>query len=161
MKVEAVDEITINIPAKPDFVGIVRLSLSGIANRMGFSYDDIEDMKLAIAEACTNAVEHAYQGTATGEVAVTYSLFADRLEVKVEDKGCSFDSARVQSSCGPIQNDQPLPLMRERGLGIYLMKTLMDNVEISDGEGVVVVMTKYLRRDEVEPHVAISETKSY
>ena len=53
------DVIELKIPAKADYVGVVRLLVSGLANRMGFAYDDIEDVKVAVAEACTNVVTHA------------------------------------------------------------------------------------------------------
>jgi serine/threonine-protein kinase RsbW len=61
MKEQPLDLVNLVIPAKTDFVGIARLAVSGIANRMGFSYDDIEDLKLAVSEACTNAVVHNIQ----------------------------------------------------------------------------------------------------
>ena len=51
------------IPAKAEYVAIIRLTMAGVANRMGFAYDDIEDMKIAISEACTNIVQHAYKET--------------------------------------------------------------------------------------------------
>ncbi|WP_290459833.1 ATP-binding protein, partial [Romboutsia ilealis] len=47
------------ISANPDFVSIIRLTTSGIANKIGFSIDDIEDMKVAVSEACTNAIKHS------------------------------------------------------------------------------------------------------
>ena len=54
------DYIEMKIPAKPDYLGVIRLTLSGIANRMGYTYEEIEDIKIALSEACTNAVQHAY-----------------------------------------------------------------------------------------------------
>ena len=47
------------LTANPDFVSIIRLTLSGIANKIGFSLDDIEDIKVAVSEACTNAIKHS------------------------------------------------------------------------------------------------------
>ena len=58
---EAFDYIEMKIPAKPEYVGVIRLTLSGIASRMGFTYDLIEDLKIAASEAITNAVQHAYK----------------------------------------------------------------------------------------------------
>ena len=49
------DYIEIKIPAKPDYLGVIRLTLSGIASRMGYTYEVIEDIKIALSEACTNA----------------------------------------------------------------------------------------------------------
>lgn len=58
---ESVDLIEMKIPAKPEYVGIIRLTLSGVASRMGYVYEEIEDLKIAVSEACTNAVQHAYK----------------------------------------------------------------------------------------------------
>lgn len=146
------DLIELSMPAKSQFVGVVRLTVSGIANRMGFHYDDIEDMKLAVAEACTNAVDHAYTGC-EGKVDVSFRMFEDRLEIRIKDNGNSFDIAAVKARSGPIEKNLPINAMRERGLGLHLMETLMDRVDIHEGEefkGVVVTLTKFKLRDEVE-----------
>lgn len=85
------DYIEMKIPAKPEYVGVIRLTASGIAGRMGFSYDEIEDLKIAVSEACTNAAQHAYKSQEKGEVSIGYSLYKDRLEIIVADRGTSFD----------------------------------------------------------------------
>lgn len=58
---EAFDYVEMKIPAKAEYVGVIRLTLSGIASRMGFTYELIEDLKIATSEAVTNAVQHAYK----------------------------------------------------------------------------------------------------
>lgn len=152
MKVQPLDLIQLTIPAKPDYVGVVRLAVSGIANRMGFSYDDIEDLKLAVSEACTNAVDHAYVG-GDGDIQIAYRLYADRLEIQVMDRGTSFDVSEVEERTGPISMKPSMNAVRERGLGLFLMKTLMDEVHITGDNGVVVQMTKYIRGNGVESDV--------
>ncbi|RFU67877.1 anti-sigma B factor RsbW [Bacillus sp. V59.32b] len=146
---EAYDYIEMNIPAKPDFIGVIRLTLSGIASRMGFSYDEIEDLKIATSEACTNAVQHAYKGN-EGEVKIGFGLYPDRLEVMVSDSGksCNFDD--VRQGLGPYENGQNVEFLREGGLGLYLIETLMDEVKIHEHEGVTVFMTKFLEGEQVE-----------
>ena len=54
------DYIEIRVPAKAQYIGIARLTISGLASRLGFNYDEIEDLKIATSEAVTNAVQHAY-----------------------------------------------------------------------------------------------------
>lgn len=152
MSDQPLDLILLTIPAKPDYVGIVRLAVSGIANRMGFSYDEIEDLKLAVSEACTNAVDHAYVG-GEGDIEVSYRLFPDRLEIQVIDRGNSFNVSEVEKRTGPISIESSMNAVRERGLGLFLMKTLMDDVQISGDNGVTVQMTKYMRENGVERHV--------
>jgi serine/threonine-protein kinase RsbW len=152
MKEQPVDSISLTIPAKPEYVGIVRLTLSGIANRMGFNYDDIEDIKLAVSEACTNAVDHAYTG-GDGEIDICIRILGDRIEIEVIDRGNSFNVNDIEERTGPIRYEPSMNSLRERGLGIYLMKTLMDEVDIKGDNGVIVTLTKYLRKNEVELHV--------
>ncbi|MBA4496005.1 anti-sigma B factor RsbW [Paenactinomyces guangxiensis] len=155
MSDQLLDLVNLTIPAKPDYVGIVRLAVSGVANRMGFSYDEIEDLKLAVAEACTNAVDHAYCG-GEGEIEVSCNIFANRLEIAVIDRGNSFDVREVEKRTGPISIEPSMNAVRERGLGLFLMKTLMDHVDIKGDNGVIVTMTKYIRKDVVESHVESS-----
>lgn len=144
------DYIEMKIPAKPEYVGVIRLTLSAIASRMGFTYDEIEDLKIATSEACTNAVQHAYQTEGQGEVALGFGLYADRLEVMVADRGESFDFQAARKGIGPYQQNQPIEFLREGGLGLYLIETLMDEVRIHQKEGVTVFMTKYLEGEQVE-----------
>lgn len=158
MNDQPLDLVNLTIPAKPDYVSLARLTISGIGSRMGFTYDDIEDMKLAVAEACTNVVDHAYMD-GRGEINLCYTIFSDRLVIEVVDHGNSFDVEETNARIGPINVEPTLNTVRERGLGLYLMKTLMDHVDIKGDNGVIVTMIKYFQKDEVESHVESS--KSY
>lgn len=137
------DFIEMTIPAKAEYIGVVRLSLSGIANRMAFSYEAIEDLKVAVSEAITNAVTHAYDKDEQEEIKLGFGIYEDRLEVMVADRGVSFDLEEVRKEIGPYNNDEPIENVREGGFGLFLINTLMDKVEIHDKSGVIIVMTKY------------------
>ncbi len=146
---EQFDFVELKVPAKPEYVGVVRLSVSGIANRMGFSYDDIEDMKVAISEAITNAVKHAYNETGEGEVTIGFGIHMNRIEIMVSDRGESFKLEEVKKEIGPYKETEDVRGLREGGFGLYLIHTLMDKVEINNNSGVIVLMTKYLAENEV------------
>ncbi len=145
------DRIHLELPAKPEFVSIARLTVSGIANRLGFSYDDIEDLKIAVAEACTNVVEHAY--SEDGFISLACYIFEDRIQIVVADQGKSFDIAEVESRLGPVDAKKPVGDLKEGGLGLFLISTLMDKVEINEDNGVMLVMTKYLYESGVKESV--------
>lgn len=147
---ESFDFIEMKVPAKAEYVGVVRLSTSGIANRMGFSYEEIEDLKVAISEAMSNATTHAYDEKDGGEVTVGFGLYPDRLEVMVADRGGSFDLNKIKADIGPYQNNQSIEDLREGGFGLFLIEALMDKVEIKNDYGVIVLMTKYLHENEVD-----------
>ncbi|WP_059171503.1 anti-sigma B factor RsbW [Bacillus sp. FJAT-27445] len=155
---QAFDYIEMKIPAKPEYVGVIRLTLSGIASRMGFSYDDLEDLKIATSEACTNAVQHAYKNKEIGEVIVGFGLYEDRLEVMVADSGQSFDFESARQGLGRYEDNDSVEFLREGGLGLYLIETLMDEVRIHHKEGVTVFMTKYLEGEQVETDVETIST---
>ncbi|QDP39157.1 anti-sigma B factor RsbW [Radiobacillus deserti] len=146
---EPFDFIEIKVPAKAEYVGVVRLTSSGIANRMGFSYEDIEDLKVAISEAMTNAVTHAYEHDEIGEVTIGFGLYENRLEVMVADHGGSFNLEQVKDGIGPYEQKESIENLREGGFGLFLIEALMDKVEINNDYGVIVLMTKYLNENEV------------
>lgn len=157
---QLVDYIEMKVPAKPEYVGIIRLTLSGIASRMGYSYDDIEDLKIATSEACTNAVQHAYKNNGGGEVVVGFGLYMDRLEVMIADNGKSFDFEQTKNELGPYSASSPVDQLPEGGLGLYLMETLMDEVRVLLNSGVTVFMTKYLSGERIDHDTTISSYKA-
>lgn len=148
---QALDIVELKIPAKPEYIGVVRLTISGIANRLGYSYDDIEDMKIAVAEACTNVVTHAYADDHINrDMLVTCGVYEDHIRISVADKGGHTDVENFRKGNGPVSSSDTIEQLKEGGLGLYLIETLMDDVEVSSNSGVVIVMTKFLRRSEVE-----------
>lgn len=147
------DYIELRIPAKAQYIGVVRLAISGLANRIGFTYDDIEDLKIATSEAITNAVQHAYKEDETGEIVVGCALYVDKMEVMVADHGQSFNFDETKKLVGPYHENEDVLFLREGGLGLYLIETLMDEVKVHHEEGVTVFMTKYLGREQVDQDV--------
>ncbi|MBM7543275.1 anti-sigma B factor RsbW [Amphibacillus cookii] len=147
---EHFDFIEMKLPAKPEYVGVIRLSISGIANRMGFTYEDIEDLKVAISEAMTNATTHAYEDNEEGEVTVGFGIYKNRLEIMVADHGGSFDLNEIKAGTGPYQQTEEIESLREGGFGLFLIDALMDKVEIRNDYGVIVLMTKNLSINEVD-----------
>ncbi|WP_438313263.1 anti-sigma B factor RsbW [Sporosarcina sp. FA9] len=144
------DYIEVKIPAKEQYIGVARLAISGLASRIGFSYDDIEDLKIASSEAITNAVQHAYADNELGEVVVGCALFTDKMEIMIADNGASFNYEETKNSVGPYKGKVEVEFLREGGLGLYLMETLMDEVKVYHEEGVTVLMTKYLEGERVD-----------
>lgn len=152
------DHVKINVPARADYISVIRLTVSGLAYQMGFSYNDIEDIKVALAEACNNVVSHAYRNSEAGDMIVDFHVEAERLRIIISDEGTSspFDAKRLKNEASSLHG-KSLDEIDVGGLGIYLMKTLMDEIEYeTDEKGVKVSLTKYLKRDEVsesEPNV--------
>ena len=134
----AYDLISMNMSVNPAFVSVIRLTLSGVASRIGFSLDDIEDMKVCVSEACTNAIKHSKKD----EFQVKFYVYPDRLTIEVLDDGIGYD---VDSLALP-----DLKNPKTSGLGIFIIKTLMDEVEIKscDKCGTIIKMTKLVGVEE-------------
>lgn len=134
------DLIKLSVPNKPEYVSVIRLTVTGIANRMGFDVEKIEDIKVAISEACTNAITH---GICQEEenFYIDFSSDEEKLVISVYDngKGCLSNNIKTPN----------LGELNEGGLGVFIIKSLMDDVEIlpNNGKGTVIKMTKYVGDD--------------
>jgi serine/threonine-protein kinase RsbW len=120
--------VRLTIPAKAEFIGLGRLALSGLARLHPDPLSDelVADLKLALTEACTNAVRHAYDG-GDGIVEIRYELHPDRLVVEVADDGEGFDLEPTATTAGDDE-------LVEGGLGIAIIRALADELEISGRE---------------------------
>ena len=135
--------INLRIPANADFIGIVRLCLYGIASKMGFSYEDIEDMKVAASEACNNAVLHVLMEEQNDFIEVTFEVEDNGLSIKIKDNGPGFNYPDALNKASSLR-EMEISQLRTGGLGIYLMQALMDEVEINTASGTEVKLIKYV-----------------
>lgn len=122
-----------SLPSKPEYVSVARLTASFVANQMGFDIETIEDIKLAVGEACNNAILHSGSDE-------TYKLEFikqnDNLTIEIIDQGKGFSIEKYKKP-----NTEEL---QENGLGLFIIKSLMDEVEIetSEGKGTKIIMSK-------------------
>ena len=125
---DRVQTVRLTIPAKAEFIGLCRLALSGLVRLHSGPLPDevVADLKLALTEACTNAVRHAYEG-GEGLVDITYELHPDRLVVEVADDGDGFDLDPAPAAAGDDE-------LVEGGLGIAIIRALADELQISGRE---------------------------
>ncbi len=130
------DLLKFSIPGKPEYVGVVRLAVSSAANCAGFSMEAIEDIKVAVSEACTNVVLHGT--TEENCYEVECKIEKDKLIILVTDLCGGYDTEKYLEPC----LDKP----KEGGLGIFIIRALMDEVDILSklGEGTKIQMVKYL-----------------
>ena len=112
-----------------------RTALAGLDEDQAFA------VQMAVDEACTNAIEHAYEGRQDGEVRICCYLESRDFVVRISDRGRPFDPSSVPSPdiCAPLQDRQV------GGLGLFLMRKLMDSVEFRFDavQGNEVVMRKH------------------
>ena len=123
--------LELEIPASPEYIAIARLVVSSIASsRRNLADDRIDDLKLAVSEACTNAIEASRR--AGDRVTILIQDDDERLEVNVQDQGPGFDLEALPTH-PPVTDPERLNF--ERGLGIPLIRTLVDDVEFASSTG--------------------------
>jgi serine/threonine-protein kinase RsbW len=125
---EGVRAVRLRIPAKPEYIALGRLALTGLGQARGLDSDTIADLKLALTEAVSNSVRHAYDAVGEGQVEIRYELRGDRISVEVVDDGAGFDPEEAPS----FEGDE----LSEGGLGIAIIRTLADDVDIESRPGV-------------------------
>ena len=109
------------MPAKAEYITLGRLALTALARVRPLSEETLSDLKLALTEACTNSVRHAYGGR-VGTVEIVYQLEPDRLVVDVLDDGNGFQADVVDRTGNGD--------LTEGGLGIAIIRAVADEVEI-------------------------------
>ena len=114
--------VRLTIPARAEYITLCRLALTGIARVRDLSDEVLADLKLALTEAASNSVRHAYSGDDhAGVVEISYELHPDRLVIEVTDEGAGFDLA---------EPDAPPEELSEGGLGLAIIRAIADEVEI-------------------------------
>ncbi|REK71356.1 anti-sigma B factor RsbW [Paenibacillus paeoniae] len=139
--------IVIRIPAQADYLDIVRAALYAIASKVGFSYEAIEDMKVAVTEACTNAIRHAYEERG-GWIELSFLWDNHELRITIKDDGRGKEEIPTQHMTRSVLHQSPIADVTVGGLGIFLMEALMDEVHVRSENGTEVVLMKRMSRNE-------------
>jgi serine/threonine-protein kinase RsbW len=137
------DYVKLDIPAKAEFVSLGRLALSGLLrSRGGYSDDAVADLKLALTEACSNSVRHAYDHD-QGQVHLEFTVHSDCVTVLIKDEGGGFHEDDDDCPECRALTDQ----LAEGGMGISIIRAVVDDFDLRkpDEGGTVLVLTK--RRD--------------
>jgi serine/threonine-protein kinase RsbW len=106
-----------NLDSIRDFVGET-------AERAGFSGREVYSIQLAVDEACSNVIEHAYEGIPDGDIEITCDVQPDQITIVIHDHGREFDMSKVRKP----NLSRELSEREVGGLGVYLIRKLMDEV---------------------------------
>jgi serine/threonine-protein kinase RsbW len=112
------------MPAKAEYITLCRLALAGISQLRDISDETLHDLKLALTEACTNSIRHAYDAGSEGQVQIVYELGDEEISIEVLDEGEGF----------VLDEASEADRMSESGLGIAIIRALADELEIERGD---------------------------
>jgi serine/threonine-protein kinase RsbW len=132
-------EVTLALPMVPDMEIEASKTATAIAESMRMTPDRIDEVRMAVVEACINALEHSQ--ARDREIYVTFQVLGDaeKLRILVRDSGVGFSPDEIEEP----SMDAKIKAVNKRGWGLKIIRGLMDEVEIHSGsEGTTVVMSK-------------------
>lgn len=124
-------KISKTIQSRTDRLLEVREFVLDAARQFGFSEEEASKIVLAVDEACTNVIKHAYQNAPDKTIHIEISRENEAFQVSIKDEGKSFNPTTLKNP----DLKQHLSHFRRGGLGVYLMRTLMDKVEYNFAPG--------------------------
>ena len=119
-------EVEIEIPSRSVYVGVVRLALAALARSAGLSEESVDDLKIAVGEACANAVIVNEETAPDVPVKVLWTHEDSRVVVEVQGAGHPHDSSEVESEVG---------LAARMEMSVALLESLVDSCEVTDRPG--------------------------
>ena len=130
--------VELTIPSDPKYMRLVRGLVAAAGEVVGFEKRDVNSLCLAVDEACTNIIKHAYDGNHTQRIEVHLAMHPDRLDVRLRDYGRKTDPAKIKP--------RELHDVRPGGLGVHFIREIMDDVvyDVSADVGTELRMTKSL-----------------
>jgi serine/threonine-protein kinase RsbW len=130
-RAEPGDSVELRIPAKAEWVAVARLAVAAVANRLNFSLEDIEDVRLSISEACTICIRQAVPGD---QIEIACEAAQDELRLTARGRAAT---PRLVGETHP-----------EDALGLVIIESLMDAVDYrAEGSGSLVIMSKRVSQE--------------
>ena len=135
----------ISLPAISVNEGVARAAVAAFCAQCDPTTTELADIKCAVSEAVTNCIVHAYRDL-EGEITLTVRVIPHGVRISIRDRGCGIED--VQKAREPLFTTDAAG--ERSGMGFTVMESFMDhlNVYSAKGRGTVVVLTKYLRREE-------------
>ena len=145
--------VILDVPADPHAMFIVRELVDKISSKIGFQTEDTDKLVLAVDEACTNVIRHAYQNSGDKRIVVTFRFDEDRFYIEIRDFGTGADPATFKG--------RDLVDVRPGGLGIHFIKSAVDRIEYeSPPDGGMLLKLIKLIPEQVKRHRQLRQEKT-
>jgi len=145
--VEPVNKMRVEFTSLPANVGLARVAAAAFASQLDFTLNELEEIKVAVSEAVTNAIVHGYENRADRTVALTVEIRKDTLKIVVEDTGKGIED--IEKALQPAYSSDP----ERMGLGFSFMQSFSENLQVESGPGAGtrVTMTRICPRRSASP----------
>ena len=135
---------SLHVPSSTENLSMIRDFVKSIGTQSGMGDMDVAKLEMAVDEACSNVIEHAYSADSTKEVSIRATVDDESVQIEVVDTGKGFDPSTVEQ----LKLEELVSAKRAGGLGMRLMKSFMDEVhyEMLPGVKNELRMVKRLRK---------------
>ncbi len=139
------NKISIILDAISENEAFARVSVSAFATQLNPTLEQLEDIKMAISEAVTNAIIHGYDGIENGQVYINCKIAKDTLYIEIEDKGKGIEN--IEKAMEPLYTSKPE--MERSGMGFTVMEAFMDNIKVISeiGKGTKIYLEKKINKN--------------
>lgn len=145
---------SIAFPGRFSSLNEIRDYYTQAAKEAELDSQSIYDVQLAVDEAATNIIDHAYGGEGKGAIECSYNILPAGLEVVMRDHGQPFNPGKIESP--DLKKD--MRYRKQGGLGLHFMKTLMDSVEFTfNGRGGNVLKMTKIKKEQASPQIKNKE----
>lgn len=142
------NQLVLTFSSLAENVSIARMLIASVGAQLDLPLNDIEELKVAVSEAVSNAIIHGYRGESGRLVLLELEINEESLKITVSDEGCGI--ADVEQAMQPAFSTDP----ERMGLGFVFMQSFMDELEVDStvNQGTTVTMVKYLDRSASPSH---------
>jgi serine/threonine-protein kinase RsbW len=137
------ERVLVNIPSNPVFERVIRATTDEIGQAFALSEEQIADLKLAVSEAVNNAIEHGNKLASQKLVEVTFVMGNEQLEVRIRDEGAGVGEIDFSRR---VVEEQNLEDGMHRGFGMYLIRALVDDCEVTSSQGGTTLTLRLYRK---------------
>lgn len=142
------NQIILTFSSIPENVGITRMLIASVGAQLDLSLNDIEELKVSISEAVSNAIIHGYLNEPNNIVYLNLDISPDTLKIVVRDEGCGISN--IEQAMQPAYSSDP----ERMGLGFVFMQSFMDDLQVESvlEVGTTVTMIKHLKQTPISQH---------
>ena|SRR5665647_1443647 len=142
------NQLNLTFSSIAENVGITRLLIASVGAQLDLPLNDIEELKVAVSEAVSNAIIHGYQSNPNHIVYLDLDIAGDSLKIVVKDEGCGISN--IEQAMQPAYSTDP----ERMGLGFVFMQTFMDELRVESTleVGTTITMIKHLKQTPISSH---------
>ena len=142
------NQITLTFSSIAENVSIARLLIASVGGQLDLSLNDIEELKVAVSEAVSNAIIHGYRNVPNNIVYLNLDITNNILTIVVKDEGCGISN--VEQAMQPAYSTDP----ERMGLGFVFMQSFMDELQVESKleVGTTVTMKKRFKQTPISSH---------